>query len=184
MDYGMKEQNPIDKVHFYCKADPSKAVKISKEQVGFYFPSEKQFSPPVMEVITVLGGCSCNICGEVVGSMALQSSVCVVLWQSGTLTAFAYEHYLNWNTLGVGISQLLWVKFMDCSGAFYCFPSVFQEILKIFSALFQRFQSFYPKYLWSRLSGFITKVRIHVLFQLQNSTLFSGACRMISPNHR
>lgn len=43
MDYGMKEQNPIDKVHFYCKADPSKAVKISKEQVGFYFPSEKHF---------------------------------------------------------------------------------------------------------------------------------------------
>lgn len=43
MDYGMKEQNPIDKVHFYCKADPSKAVKITKEQVGFYFPSEKHF---------------------------------------------------------------------------------------------------------------------------------------------
>lgn len=38
MDYGMKEQNPIDKVLFYCKADPSKAVKISKEQVDFYFP--------------------------------------------------------------------------------------------------------------------------------------------------
>lgn len=38
MDYGMKEQNPIDKVLFYCKADPSKAVKISKEQVVFYFP--------------------------------------------------------------------------------------------------------------------------------------------------
>lgn len=37
MDYGMKEQNPIDKVHFYCKADPSKAVKISKEQVVFTF---------------------------------------------------------------------------------------------------------------------------------------------------
>lgn len=43
IDYGMKEQNPIDKVHFYCKADPSKAVKITKEQVGFYFPSEKHF---------------------------------------------------------------------------------------------------------------------------------------------
>lgn len=43
MDYGMKEQNPIDNVHFYCKADPSKAVNISKEQVGFYFPSEKRF---------------------------------------------------------------------------------------------------------------------------------------------
>ncbi|NXQ63629.1 SAMH1 triphosphohydrolase, partial [Anthoscopus minutus] len=38
MDYGMKEQNPIDKVHFYCKADPSKAVKISKEQVSNLLP--------------------------------------------------------------------------------------------------------------------------------------------------
>lgn len=46
MDYGMKEQNPIDKVHFYCKADPSKAVNISKEQVGFYFPFEKHFHHP------------------------------------------------------------------------------------------------------------------------------------------
>ncbi|TFK05068.1 ras-related protein Rab-6A [Platysternon megacephalum] len=34
MDYGMKEQNPIDKVRFYCKSDPSQAVKISKEQDG------------------------------------------------------------------------------------------------------------------------------------------------------
>lgn len=38
MDYGMKDQNPIDNVLFYCKADPSKAVKISKEQVVFYLP--------------------------------------------------------------------------------------------------------------------------------------------------
>ncbi|KAF4788676.1 Deoxynucleoside triphosphate triphosphohydrolase SAMHD1 [Turdus rufiventris] len=38
MDYGMKEQNPIDKVHFYCKADPSKAVKITKEQVSRLLP--------------------------------------------------------------------------------------------------------------------------------------------------
>uniref|UniRef100_A0A8C3UZ66 Deoxynucleoside triphosphate triphosphohydrolase SAMHD1 n=1 Tax=Catharus ustulatus TaxID=91951 RepID=A0A8C3UZ66_CATUS len=38
MDYGMKEQNPIDKVHFYCKADPSKAVKITKEQVSSLLP--------------------------------------------------------------------------------------------------------------------------------------------------
>ncbi|KAJ7414973.1 Deoxynucleoside triphosphate triphosphohydrolase SAMHD1 [Willisornis vidua] len=38
MDYGMKEQNPIDKVHFYCKADPSKAVNISKEQVSKFLP--------------------------------------------------------------------------------------------------------------------------------------------------
>lgn len=38
MDYGMKEQNPIDKVNFYCKADPSKAVKIRKEQVSKLLP--------------------------------------------------------------------------------------------------------------------------------------------------
>ncbi|NXA99682.1 SAMH1 triphosphohydrolase, partial [Cnemophilus loriae] len=38
MDYGMKEQNPIDMVHFYCKADPSKAVNISKEQVSKFLP--------------------------------------------------------------------------------------------------------------------------------------------------
>ncbi|NWU99325.1 SAMH1 triphosphohydrolase, partial [Upupa epops] len=38
MDYGMKEQNPIDNVLFYCKADPSKAVKIYKEQVSKLLP--------------------------------------------------------------------------------------------------------------------------------------------------
>uniref|UniRef100_A0A8C5U4D1 Deoxynucleoside triphosphate triphosphohydrolase SAMHD1 n=1 Tax=Malurus cyaneus samueli TaxID=2593467 RepID=A0A8C5U4D1_9PASS len=38
MDYGMKDQNPIDQVHFYCKADPSKAVNISKEQVSKFLP--------------------------------------------------------------------------------------------------------------------------------------------------
>ncbi|NXY48581.1 SAMH1 triphosphohydrolase, partial [Ceuthmochares aereus] len=38
MDYGMKEQNPIDNVLFYCKADPSKAVKITKEQVSKLLP--------------------------------------------------------------------------------------------------------------------------------------------------
>ena len=38
MDYGMKDQIRIDNVLFYCKADPSKAIKISKEQVGFYPP--------------------------------------------------------------------------------------------------------------------------------------------------
>lgn len=38
MDYGMKEQNPIDNVHFYCKADPSKAVNIGKEQVSKFLP--------------------------------------------------------------------------------------------------------------------------------------------------
>ncbi|NXP83713.1 SAMH1 triphosphohydrolase, partial [Passerina amoena] len=48
MDYGMKEQNPIDKVHFYCKADPSKAVKISKEQVSKLLP--KIFMEQVVRV--------------------------------------------------------------------------------------------------------------------------------------
>ncbi|KFQ18173.1 Deoxynucleoside triphosphate triphosphohydrolase SAMHD1, partial [Merops nubicus] len=38
MDYGMKEQNPIDNVLFYCKADPTKAVKISKDQVSKLLP--------------------------------------------------------------------------------------------------------------------------------------------------
>ncbi|XP_054029647.1 deoxynucleoside triphosphate triphosphohydrolase SAMHD1 [Dryobates pubescens] len=38
MDYGMKEQNPIDNVLFYCKADPSKAVNITKEQVSKLLP--------------------------------------------------------------------------------------------------------------------------------------------------
>lgn len=33
MDYGMKEKNPINNVHFYCKNDPTKAIKIRKKQV-------------------------------------------------------------------------------------------------------------------------------------------------------
>ncbi|XP_061297751.1 deoxynucleoside triphosphate triphosphohydrolase SAMHD1 isoform X2 [Pezoporus flaviventris] len=48
MDYGMKEQNPIDNVLFYCKADPSKAVKISKEQVSKLLP--KTFAEQVIRV--------------------------------------------------------------------------------------------------------------------------------------
>ncbi|TRY56058.1 hypothetical protein DNTS_017904 [Danionella cerebrum] len=38
MDYGMKEKNPINNVHFYCKNDPSKAIKISKKQVSKLLP--------------------------------------------------------------------------------------------------------------------------------------------------
>ncbi|XP_069100003.1 deoxynucleoside triphosphate triphosphohydrolase SAMHD1 [Pleurodeles waltl] len=38
MDYGMKEQNPINNVHFYCKSDPSKAIKIRKDQVSQLLP--------------------------------------------------------------------------------------------------------------------------------------------------
>uniref|UniRef100_A0A8C5L0U9 Deoxynucleoside triphosphate triphosphohydrolase SAMHD1 n=1 Tax=Jaculus jaculus TaxID=51337 RepID=A0A8C5L0U9_JACJA len=33
MSYGMKDKNPIDHVHFYCKADLSTAIMISKDQV-------------------------------------------------------------------------------------------------------------------------------------------------------
>ncbi|OXB57335.1 hypothetical protein ASZ78_011755 [Callipepla squamata] len=42
MDYGMKDQNPIDNVLFYCKADPSKAIKISKEQMHLQIPSKER----------------------------------------------------------------------------------------------------------------------------------------------
>ncbi|KFU91294.1 SAM domain and HD domain-containing protein 1, partial [Chaetura pelagica] len=48
IDYGMKEQNPIDKVHFYTKADPSKAVNIRREQVSKFLPVT--FSEQVIRV--------------------------------------------------------------------------------------------------------------------------------------
>uniref|UniRef100_A0A8C7RM53 Deoxynucleoside triphosphate triphosphohydrolase SAMHD1 n=1 Tax=Oncorhynchus mykiss TaxID=8022 RepID=A0A8C7RM53_ONCMY len=38
MDWGMKEKNPIDKVRFYCKNDPTKAYRISKDQVSKLLP--------------------------------------------------------------------------------------------------------------------------------------------------
>lgn len=38
MDYGMKEKNPINNVHFYCKKDPTKAIKIRKNQVSKLLP--------------------------------------------------------------------------------------------------------------------------------------------------
>lgn len=34
MDYGMKEKNPVNNVYFYCKNDPTKAIKIHKNQVS------------------------------------------------------------------------------------------------------------------------------------------------------
>lgn len=34
MDYGMKEKNPVNNVYFYCKNDPTKAIKIRKNQVS------------------------------------------------------------------------------------------------------------------------------------------------------
>ncbi|XP_049342344.1 deoxynucleoside triphosphate triphosphohydrolase SAMHD1 isoform X1 [Astyanax mexicanus] len=38
MDYGMKEKNPINNVHFYCKNDPNKAIRIRKNQVSKLLP--------------------------------------------------------------------------------------------------------------------------------------------------
>uniref|UniRef100_A0AAZ3Q8E5 Deoxynucleoside triphosphate triphosphohydrolase SAMHD1 n=1 Tax=Oncorhynchus tshawytscha TaxID=74940 RepID=A0AAZ3Q8E5_ONCTS len=38
MDWGMKEKNPIDKVRFYCKNDPTKAYRIRKDQVSKLLP--------------------------------------------------------------------------------------------------------------------------------------------------
>ncbi|XP_061113207.1 deoxynucleoside triphosphate triphosphohydrolase SAMHD1-like [Conger conger] len=40
MDYGMKRKNPIDRVHFYCKDDPTKAIKIRKNQVSQLLPEK------------------------------------------------------------------------------------------------------------------------------------------------
>ncbi|TSP79454.1 Deoxynucleoside triphosphate triphosphohydrolase SAMHD1 [Bagarius yarrelli] len=34
MDYGMKEKNPVNNVYFYCKNEPSKAIKIHQNQDG------------------------------------------------------------------------------------------------------------------------------------------------------
>ncbi|KAK7131747.1 hypothetical protein R3I93_018343 [Phoxinus phoxinus] len=48
MDYGMKEKNPINNVHFYCKNDPSKAIKIRKKQVSKLLP--EQFAEQLIRV--------------------------------------------------------------------------------------------------------------------------------------
>ncbi|XP_068453256.1 deoxynucleoside triphosphate triphosphohydrolase SAMHD1-like [Clinocottus analis] len=40
MDYGMKDKNPINNVHFYCKDDPNKAVQIRKNQVSKLLPEK------------------------------------------------------------------------------------------------------------------------------------------------
>ncbi|KAL2103989.1 hypothetical protein ACEWY4_000857 [Coilia grayii] len=40
MDYGMKSKNPINNVHFYCKNDPTKAIKIRKNQVSQMLPEK------------------------------------------------------------------------------------------------------------------------------------------------
>ncbi|XP_036899901.1 deoxynucleoside triphosphate triphosphohydrolase SAMHD1 isoform X2 [Sturnira hondurensis] len=38
MDYGMKDKNPMDNVHFYSKTDYSHAKKITKNQVSHFLP--------------------------------------------------------------------------------------------------------------------------------------------------
>ncbi|KAM9829375.1 deoxynucleoside triphosphate triphosphohydrolase SAMHD1 isoform X6 [Syngnathus typhle] len=38
MDYGMKQENPIDSMRFYCKTDPTKAIPIRKHQVSKILP--------------------------------------------------------------------------------------------------------------------------------------------------
>ncbi|XP_028905381.1 deoxynucleoside triphosphate triphosphohydrolase SAMHD1 [Ornithorhynchus anatinus] len=38
IDYGMKDENPIDNVRFYCKSNESQAVIITKDQVSHFLP--------------------------------------------------------------------------------------------------------------------------------------------------
>lgn len=48
MDYGMKEKNPINYVHFYCKDDQTTAIQIYKNQVSKLLP--KQFAEQLIRV--------------------------------------------------------------------------------------------------------------------------------------
>ncbi|XP_029291592.1 deoxynucleoside triphosphate triphosphohydrolase SAMHD1-like [Cottoperca gobio] len=48
LDYGMKEKNPINNVRFYCKDDPTKAIKIRKNQVSKLLP--EQFAEQLIRV--------------------------------------------------------------------------------------------------------------------------------------
>ncbi|KAM8945627.1 deoxynucleoside triphosphate triphosphohydrolase SAMHD1 [Pelodytes ibericus] len=48
MDYGMKEQNPINNVRFYCKSDPQKAIRIRKDQVSQLLP--EKFAEQIIRV--------------------------------------------------------------------------------------------------------------------------------------
>ncbi|XP_077573650.1 deoxynucleoside triphosphate triphosphohydrolase SAMHD1 [Stigmatopora nigra] len=48
MDYGMKNENPIDNARFYCKTDPTKAVPIYKSQVSKLLP--EQFAEQMIRV--------------------------------------------------------------------------------------------------------------------------------------
>ncbi|KAG9473838.1 deoxynucleoside triphosphate triphosphohydrolase SAMHD1 [Eleutherodactylus coqui] len=40
MDYGMKGQNPVNNMRFYCKSDLTKAIKITKDQVSQLLPEK------------------------------------------------------------------------------------------------------------------------------------------------
>ncbi|XP_045912544.1 deoxynucleoside triphosphate triphosphohydrolase SAMHD1 [Micropterus dolomieu] len=48
MDYGMKDKNPINNVHFYCKNDLTKAIQIRKNQVSKLLP--EQFAEQLIRV--------------------------------------------------------------------------------------------------------------------------------------
>ncbi|XP_070766298.1 deoxynucleoside triphosphate triphosphohydrolase SAMHD1-like [Enoplosus armatus] len=48
MDYGMKEKNPINNVHFYCKDDLTTAIQILKNQVSKLLP--EQFAEQLIRV--------------------------------------------------------------------------------------------------------------------------------------
>ncbi|XP_030279786.1 deoxynucleoside triphosphate triphosphohydrolase SAMHD1 [Sparus aurata] len=48
MDYGMKEENPINNMRFYCKDDPNKAIQIRKNQVSKLLP--EQFAEQLIRV--------------------------------------------------------------------------------------------------------------------------------------
>ncbi|XP_036961527.1 deoxynucleoside triphosphate triphosphohydrolase SAMHD1-like isoform X2 [Acanthopagrus latus] len=39
LDYGMKDKNPVDHLHFYTKENPDKAVKLPKEKVSQLLPT-------------------------------------------------------------------------------------------------------------------------------------------------
>uniref|UniRef100_A0A3Q1G5H2 Deoxynucleoside triphosphate triphosphohydrolase SAMHD1 n=1 Tax=Acanthochromis polyacanthus TaxID=80966 RepID=A0A3Q1G5H2_9TELE len=48
MDYGMKDENPINNVRFYCKNDLTKAIQIRKNQVSKLLP--EQFAEQLIRV--------------------------------------------------------------------------------------------------------------------------------------
>ncbi|XP_047445358.1 deoxynucleoside triphosphate triphosphohydrolase SAMHD1 [Mugil cephalus] len=48
MDYGMKEKNPINKMRFYCKDDPTTPIQIRKNQVSKLLP--EQFAEQLIRV--------------------------------------------------------------------------------------------------------------------------------------